>query len=112
MMPQRDASESMSEQAGPTYGKYEGEQTYDAHRQYEIPYEQPLRNEPLGKVYLPQHDNKNMLRLVAFAIAMVTLLAFAVICLIIVRGTGGWISFCAASLAIFIVAVVAIDKIK
>jgi hypothetical protein len=35
---------------------------------------------------------------------MVTLLAFVIVCLIIVGGTGGWISFCAASLAILTIA--------
>jgi hypothetical protein len=32
--------------------------------------------------------------------------------LVLLRGTGGWIRFCAASLAIFIIAAVALDKIK
>ncbi len=53
-----------------------------------------------------------MLRLVAMGMALAALMAFAVICLIIVGGTAGWVSFCAACLATFIVAVVAIDKIK
>lgn len=111
MMPQRDASESIHEQTGPSYGRYEGDQTF-ARQQYETSYQQPLGEGPVGKVYPLPSDNKNMLRLILFAIAMVTLLAFAVLCLVFVGGTGGWISFCAASLAIFIIAVVAIDKIK
>ena len=108
MMPQKEAGESMHEQTGPTYGRYEGNQ--GQHDQ--TFYEQLLREGPVGKVYPEPRDNKNMLRLIAFAIAMVTLLAFGFLCLVFVGGTGGWISFCAASLAIFIVAVVAIDKIK
>ncbi len=111
MMPQRETNESIHGQADPIYGRYEGDQAY-AHQQFEPPYQQPLREEEAGKLYTPAHDNKNVLRLIAFAMAMVTLIIFAVICLIFVGGTGGWISFCAASLAIFIVAVVAIDKIK
>jgi|SRR5579859_3248554 len=111
MMPQREAGESTNGQAGPAYGRYEGDQAY-THQQYQNSYEQPLRGEPVGKVYPPLYDNKNMLRLIVFAIAMATLLAFAVLCLVFVGGMGGWISFCAASLAIFIIAVVAIDKIK
>ena len=111
MMPQKETGESIHEQAGPTYGGYEGDQAYA--RQHDEPsYEQLLREGPVGKVYPEPPDNKNILRLIVFAIAMVTLLAFAVLCLVFVGGTGGWISFCAASLAIFIIAVVAIDKIK
>ncbi len=56
------------------------------------------------KVYPPLSDNTNMFRLLVFLIAMVTLLAFAVVCLVFVGGTGGWISFCAASFAILVIA--------
>ena len=45
-----------------------------------------------------------MFRLLVFVIAMVTLLAFVVVCLVFVGGTGGWISFCAASFAILVIA--------
>jgi hypothetical protein len=108
MMPQEEASGSMHEQAGQTYGRYEG----DKGQHDETSYEQLLREGPVGKVYPQPRDNKNILRLITFAIAMVTLMAFGVLCLVLVGGTAGWVSFCAASLAIFIVAVVAIDKIK
>ena len=57
-------------------------------------------------------DNKNLLRLFVFVIEMVALPAFGDLCLVFLGGTGGWKSFCAASLAIFIVATVAIDKMK
>src|SRR5215470_11220622 len=106
MMPQREAGSPIDEQAGSTYGGYEGNPA-DAHQQFETPYQQSLR---AGKVYAP--DNKNVLRLTAFAMGMATLIVLAVICLIIVGGPGGWISFCAASLAILIMVGVAIDKIK
>jgi hypothetical protein len=111
MMSEREANESIHEQASPTYGRYEGDREY-ARQNYDASDAQPLREEPGGKVYPPQGDNKNLFRLILFVIAMVTLLALAVICLLFVGGTGGWISFCAASLAIFIIAAVAIDKIK
>jgi hypothetical protein len=75
-------------------------------------YEQPLREEPEGKVYPPLRDNKNMLRLLWFVVAMVALLAFAVVCLVIVGGTAGWISFCAASFTIMVIASTAISTIK
>jgi hypothetical protein len=85
MMPQREASEPTYEQAGSTYGGYEGDQAY-AHPQFETPYQQPLQAEPAAKVYAPVHDNKNALRLIMFVIAMVTLVVFAVLCLLLVGG--------------------------
>ncbi len=103
MMPQRNASESVNEQASSTYyGSHEADQEY-ARQRDELPYEQPLR-EGLGRnVYLPQMDNTNLFRLLVFVIAMVTLLVFVVVCLVLVGGTGGWISFCAASFAILVI---------
>lgn len=86
MIPQREASESMDEQ--------------------------PLRERPEGKVYSRLSDDKNMLGLLWFAVAMVALLAFAVVCLVIVGGTTGWISFCAASLTIMVIAATAVSQIK
>ncbi len=90
MIPQREASELIHE---------------------ETSYEYPLREGPGEKVY-PLSDNKNMLRLVWFLVAMVALLAFAVVCLVIVGGTAGWISFCAASFTIMVIASTAISTIK
>lgn len=111
MMPQNEASQTTQEQTGATYGKYEGDPAYT--RQHdETAYEPLLRDGLAGKVYPTQPENKNLFRLLVFVIAMATLLAFGFLCLVLMGGTGGWISFCAASLAIFIIAVVAIDKIK
>jgi hypothetical protein len=75
-------------------------------------HEQPLREEPGGKVYSPLSDNKNMLRLLWFVVAMVALLAFAAICLVVVGGTPGWISFIAASFTIMVIASTAISTLK
>lgn len=75
-------------------------------------YERSLREEPEGKLYSPLHDNKNILRLIWFGVVMVALLAFAVVCLVIVGGTAGWISFCAASFTIMVIASTAISTIK
>ena len=111
MMPQRESNEQIHAQVDQDYGRYEGDQTY-AHSQFETPYQQPAQERSAGKVYTPASDNKNVLRLIAFGMALVALLAFGVLCLIFVGGSAGWISFCAASLAIFIIATVAIDKIK
>jgi hypothetical protein len=98
-----NANEPLDERASSTYGRYEGDQEY-VHQREGIPYAQPLR-EGLGeKVYLPTRDNTNLYRLLAFVIAMVTLLVFVVVCLVLVGGTAGWISFCAASFAILVIA--------
>lgn len=107
MMPQREASE----QIDATYGRYEGDQTFDR-RAHETFYEQPLSRGPADKVYPALPDNKNLLRLLTFVVAIVALFVFCFMCLIIAGGTGGWISFCAACLATFIIAVVVLDKIK
>lgn len=125
MMPQYEQSSS-------TYGRYEEQQAF-TQQQNETPNRRPskgetldddfvdavseqivqrLRQETAGKVYPEPRDNNNLLRLIVFAIAMVTLIAFGLLCLVFVGGTGGWVSFCAACLAIFIIAVVAIDKVK
>jgi len=102
MMPQGNASESLNEQASSTYGRYEGDLEYSRQRD-EAPEAQLLRDGPREKVYLPPKDNTNVFRLLALMIAMVTLLVFVIVCLVFVGGTGGWISFCAASMAILVI---------
>ena len=105
MIQQSEAGESIHEQAGSTYGKYEGDQEY-ARQLGETSYEQPLREEPGGKVYLPPSYNRNMFYqfVTVFVLSMVALFAFAVLCLVFVGGTGGWIGFIAVSIAILCIA--------
>lgn len=107
MMPQ----EETYEQTGSTYGRYEGDQAY-AHPRNETPYERMMRETPVAKVYPEPRNHQNVFRLIGLIITMVSLLAFAVICLVLVGSIAGLISFCAACLATFIVASVAIDRIK
>jgi hypothetical protein len=111
MIPQKEASDSLYEQANSPYGSYQGGQQ-DARQHDAISYEQPLSEGLAGKVYPPLSDNKNTLRLIWFVVAMLALLAFAVVCLVIVGGTAGWISFCAASFTIMVVASTAIAATK
>ena len=111
MMPQRETSESIYEQADPTYGSYEGNQTFARHSD-ERAGAQPLKGAQGEKVYPELHDHKNMFRLGMFVIAMVTLLLCAVLFIFFLGGTGGWVSFIVAAFAIFLVTVVAIDKIQ
>jgi hypothetical protein len=103
MMPQMNANEPLDERANSTYGRYEGDQEHVRQRE-EIPYNQPLREGMGEKVYVLPRDNTNLFRLLVFVIAMVTLLMFVVVCLVFVGGTAGWISFCAASFAILVIA--------
>lgn len=107
MMPQ----ELQQEQAGPAYGGYqEGQQEVRPYNA--MSYEQPLREGPEEKVYPEPRDNKNMLRLIWFGVSMVALLAFAIVCLVIVGGTPGWIGFIAAAFTIMVIASTAISTIK
>jgi hypothetical protein len=105
MIPQREVGESIHEQASSTYGEYEGDQEY-ARQHDETSYEQPLGEEPGGKVYPPPSYNINMFYqfVTVFVLSMVALFAFAVLCLVYVGGTGGWIGFIAASFAILCIA--------
>lgn len=111
-MMQQSEAEEPKQQAEQVYGRYEGEPAYNSYQPFDTADQPSLRTGTAAKVYGPVPDNKNVLRLIAFGIAVLALIAFAVICLIIAGGTGGWISFCTACLAVFIIAVVAIDKIK
>ena len=105
MIPPREANESTREQTGSIYSGYEGDQGYT--RQHnETPYEQMLREEPEGKIYPPQRGNISMFYqfVIVFVLSMIALFAFAVLCLVVVGGTGGWIGFIAASFAILCIA--------
>ena len=67
----------------------------------EMTYEQRMREGPAGKVYPPISDKLFRQFLLVFVISLVTLFAFAILCLIVVGGTPGWISFIAASFVFF-----------
>ena len=105
MIPQRETSETMPEQPESVYGGYDGVQEY-TRQSVETPYEQMLREEPEGKVYPPQRGSISMFYqfLIVFVISMIALFAFAVLCLLWVGGTAGWIGFIAASFAILCIA--------
>src|SRR5215471_7778988 len=111
MMPQRSENESMHEQAGTSYGKYEGNQEFSQHSDWGTGNEAP-RETSGEKVYPQLHNHKNMFRLGMFLIAMVMLLVFALLFVFFLGGTGGWISFCVAAGVIFLLAVIVIDKIE
>ena len=121
------------EQSSSTYGRYEEQQAY-AQQSYETPYRETAKGEPLdddfveavserivqrlrqetaGKVYpQPQQFDKNILRTVLALISMVILVLFAFLFVIVVGGSTGWISFAIGSFILFLIAAVAIDKVK
>ncbi len=105
MIPQTEMNASIHEQPSSIYGRYEGDQEY-AHQHDVTSNEQMLREGPEGKVYPPQSGNMNLFYqfVIVFVISMVALFAFAVLCLVYVGGTGGWIGFIAASFAILCIA--------
>jgi hypothetical protein len=103
VIPQQEASESLHEQASSAYGRYEGDQEYAS--QHDVTsYEHPLREGSGGKVYPPPSDNMFRQFVIVFVLSMVALFAFAVLCLVFVGSTGGWIAFIAASFAIMCIA--------
>lgn len=112
MMPQKEVNEAMHEQAGPDYGRYEGNQTSSARQHYEPSYEQELREGPSGKIYpLPRDNTMIILRFALAVIALLLLLLFGLLFVVVVGGTTGWISFAAACFAILIIAGVGITSL-
>ena len=111
MMPQKEGSEAIYQQADPEYGRYEGTQTSSARQHYETSYEQEVRERPSGKVYPLPRDNTNTLRFALAVIALGLILLFGLLFVVFVGGTTGWASFAVACIAIFIITGVGIDKI-
>jgi uncharacterized membrane protein len=111
MMPQREIGESIHEQTGATYGRYEGDQTY-TQQSYEPSFEHSLGDRPGEKVYPVLPSNKNLFRLIIFFSAMVMILVCALLFIFFMGGTGGWIGFIVAAGVIFLISVVTIEKIQ
>ena len=99
MIPQSEVNETLREQANSTYGRYEGDNEY-ARPHLETSNEQTFREAPEGKVYPLQSDNMFTQFVIVFVLSVVALFAFAVLCLVFVGGTGGWIGFIAAGFTI------------
>ncbi|GAC1302691.1 MAG: hypothetical protein NVSMB27_42600 [Ktedonobacteraceae bacterium] len=112
MMPQKEVSEAMYEQAGPAYGRYEGNQTSSARQHNETSYEQELREEPSGKVYPLPRDNTNILRFTLAVIALGLVLLFGLLFVVVIGGTTGWASFAVACIAILMIAGIGINSVK
>lgn len=111
MMPQREVSEVIHQQAEPEYRRYEGTQTSSTRRHDETSYEQEVREGPSGKVYPLQRDNANALRFALALIALGLLLLFGLLFVFVIGGTTGWASLAVVCFAIIVIAGVGIDKI-
>src|SRR6266568_1597635 len=106
MMPQKEDSEAIHQQADPEYGRYEGT---SARQHDETSYEQELREGPSGKVYPLPHDNTNILRFTLAVIALGLLLLFGLLFVVVIGGTTGWASFAVAGVVILFIAGIGMD---
>jgi hypothetical protein len=79
MMPQKEVNEAIHQQADPTYGRYEGNQTGVSRQQDETSDAQEVRGGPSGKVYPLPRDNTNILRFALPVIALGMLLLFGLL---------------------------------
>jgi len=112
MMPQKEVSEAIYQQADPVYGSYEGNQTASARQQYETSYEQEAREGLSGKVYPLPLDRTNILRFLLAVIALGLILLFGLLFVLRIGGTTGWASFAVAGFVIIVITGVSIDKIR
>ncbi len=112
MMPQKEVSEAIYQQADPAYGRYEGNQTSSARQQYETSYEQEVREGPSGKVNPLPRDKTNLLCFALAVIALGLLVLFGLLFGVVVGGTVGGADFAFACVAILIIAGVGIIAIK
>jgi hypothetical protein len=112
MMPQKEVSEAIHQQAGPAYGRYEGNQTGVSRQPYETSYEQDVREGLSGKIYPLPRDKTNILRFTLAVIALGLILLFGLLFVVVIGGTTGWASFAVACIATFIIAGVGINSVK
>ena len=112
MMPQKEVSEAIYQQADPAYGSYEGNQTSSARQHEETSYEQEWREGPSGKVYPLSHDKTNILCFALTVIALGLLVLFGLLFGVVVGGIVGGADFAFACVAILIIAGVGIIAIK
>jgi len=112
MMPQKEGSSAIHQQADPDYGRYEGNQASSARQHYETSYEQDVREGPSCKAYPIPRDNTNILRFALAVISLGLVLLFGLLFIVVIGGTTGWASFAVACFAIFIIGGVGIISIK
>src|SRR2546430_8393170 len=95
MMPQKEGSSAIHQQADPDYGRYEGNQASSARQHDETSYEQDVREGPSGKVYPLPSDKTNILRFALAVIALGLLLLFGLLFVVVIGGAsrrGGFLA--------------------
>ncbi|HEX6555911.1 MAG TPA: hypothetical protein VF026_24340 [Ktedonobacteraceae bacterium] len=112
MMPQKEVNEAIDQQAGPEYGRYEGNSTSSTRQHDETSNEQELKEGPSGKVYPLPRDNTNILRFTLALISLGLLLLFGLLFVVMIGGTVGWASFAVACFALFAIAGIGITSLR
>jgi hypothetical protein len=101
IMPQKEDSDAIHQQADSDYGRYEGNQKSFSRQQYETSSEQDVGEIPSGKVYPRTRDNTNILSFALVVIALVLLVLFGYLFVVVVGGMAGAISFAAACFVLY-----------
>ncbi|GHO80773.1 hypothetical protein KSD_85440 [Ktedonobacter sp. SOSP1-85] len=94
-----------------SYRAYEM-QSASEHQEYEMSSIQKQDNIANEKVRPPRRDMRNIYRFILAITSMLMLTPFALLFVVFMGGPQGWIGFGIAAGAIFLIAVVAIDKIE
>ncbi|GHO58804.1 hypothetical protein [Ktedonobacter robiniae] len=94
-----------------SYGVYEM-QSASEHQEYEMSSFQKPDSVANEKLRAPRRDMQNIYRFILAITSMLMLIPFALLFMVFMGGAQGWIGFGIAAIAIFLIAVVAIDKIE
>lgn len=94
-----------------SYGAYEM-QSASEHQEYEMSSFQKQDKVANEKIRAPKRDMRNIYRFILAITSMLMLIPFALLFVVFMGGPQGWIGFAIAACAIFLIAVVAIDKIE
>jgi hypothetical protein len=107
MQQHREFDESVHEQPSLLYEGYQGNQE-SAPTHFKTPSAQLFSETPASKVYPQPRENQNLFRFGMATLAMLTLVVLVVLCLIVVGGTGGWVSFIIAGCILLGIAIAAL----
>ena len=102
MGPQQNIGAWQDGQPESRYRSYEGEPLSVS--QPDLVSGLPFQEGRTEKVYQPVRDTTMLYRLLTMVFALAALAVFVYICLVLVGGTAGIISFCAASFTIMVIA--------
>jgi hypothetical protein len=94
-MLQKEGYSVMQQHADHDYGRYEGNETSSTRQYNQTPYEQDMKEGLSGKVYPLPSDRMKFFRLALPVISLVLLVLFALLFVVVIGGTTGWVSFVA-----------------